>query len=167
MKKNNFWVMATLVLSLGLNGCGKEDPAAELNVDRNKVATVSGIAHATLDGISIVKQYAPQGTKVFLKVEYTELSSGASTGVYLLETTVGASGKFEFQNVPVSNNGATVTITGDEFVHSYTMPNPSLEFPNGTKNEMRKYHTSSVYASINVGSTAFVTLEYGTGSLFE
>ena len=154
----NFFAMAVVVLSLGLTGCGKEDTAEPLNVDAKKVATVKGIAHAKLDHPSGSMQYAPSGTKVFLKVDYTELSSLAEGGVVLMEATITNNGSFTFENVPVSNEGSVVTISGDQFQATVKMTTD--------KNENQKFEANSTSASLEVGSTGFVTLSY-IGTAFE
>ena len=156
----NFFAMAVVVLSLGLTGCGKEDTAEPLNVDANKVATVKGIAHARLDQVttSTSPQYAPSGTKVFLKVKYDALSSLAETGDYLMVTTVGSDGAFTFEKVPVANGGSTATISGDQFTASVKIADD--------KSQNQKFVVSNATASLLIGSTGFVALEY-TGSAFE
>ena len=158
MKKvSNFFAVAVVVLSLGLTSCGKEDTAEPLKVDANKVATVNGIAHATLDQTSTSRQYAPSGTKVFLKVEYKALSSLAKDGVVLMETTVGSNGSFSFENVPTANGGSKATITGDQFTASVKTSGDS---------QNQKFKADAATADLLVGSSAFVTLGYA-GTAFE
>ncbi len=149
---------ASIVLSVGLLSCSNEDPAEPMHVDSKNVATVKGIAHATLDEGKSDTQYAPSGTKVFLKVSYSALSSLATTGDYLMETTVESNGAFTFKDVPVSNQGSSVSVSGDQFTASVRLAD--------SKNETKKFSVSSQSVSLLVGSTGYVTLDY-SGSKYE
>jgi hypothetical protein len=158
MKKVFSFLAMAVVLSLGLNSCGKEDTAEALNVDTSKVAKVTGFATAELDNTNSSEEYVPSGTKVFLKVSYSALSSTAGGGTYLMETTIGANGAFTFENVPVSNDGTTATVTGDQFTYSVKTETAG--------SETKKFEAKDAPASLNVGSTGYVQLSY-TGSTFQ
>lgn len=152
----SFFVLAAVVL---LTSCGKEDTAEALNVDASKVATVKGIAHAQIDQTNTGTEYVPAGTKIFLKVNYSNLSSFANAGVYSMETTVGANGSFSFENVPVSNMGSSAVISGDQFTTSVKL--------SGDKTETQKFSVANQSVSLNVGSTGYVTMDYNFGSTFQ
>jgi hypothetical protein len=74
-----------------------------------------------------------------------------------METAIGANGAFTFENVPVSNDGTTATVTGDQFTYSVKT---------ATGNETQKFEAGDEDASLTVGSTGYVQLSY-TGSKFQ
>ena len=155
----SFFALTAMVLSMGLTGCSNEDPAEPLVVNTNKTATINGIAHATLDATSTNVQYAPSGTKIYLKTKYSNLlSNGSTTNDYVVETTVGVNGEFS-ANVPVSDNGTAYTVVGDAFL-------AQKKFSSG--NKPYKYTATPVASSsLQAGASGFVTVEYGDGELFE
>ena len=156
----SFFALAAIMLSTGLTGCSEEDPAKPLVVNTKNTASITGIAHATLDATDSEIQYAPSGTKIYLKTKYSNLLSGGSTTAdYVVETTVGNNGNFSV-NVPVSDNGTTYSIVGDTFLAQKTLASDD-------KKPYKYTATATTSGSLQVGASAFVAVEYGAGTLFE
>jgi hypothetical protein len=121
-------VFFTLAFGISLTSCSKEDVAQAVKTNVNPevshlpTATVTGIAYAKtnlLVGAPDV-QYAPQGTKLVLTIENSELLNDAERkGVYFMETTVGDKGAFSFV-LPTNNEGVTATINANDFIAKVT-----------------------------------------------
>jgi len=162
MKKRIFACMAILALitSVSLTSCSKEDPAEAVNFESFNLptGTVSGIAHATMDGTSSSIQYAPSGTKLILTVPYSSLGITGSTETYVTEATVGSNGTFTFSTPTKKDGSTTVTISGNSF---------KADYYNGTDRKPRVYKTLGGTATLQPGGNAYIMVEYGSGSLFE
>ncbi len=168
MKKQFLHMVAFFALAAGLSltSCSKEDPAEAVDVNVNTnvsefpTATINGIAHATTNGASGAPavQYAPQGTKLYLTINNSDLFANG-TGVYMIEGSVGTNGAYSF-TIPTTNNGVTAKITGNEFTANYTT---------GTTTELHVYGpatvtTSKVYPN---GNTYEDGLNYGLGAKYQ
>ncbi len=152
-----FFALTAFVLSMGLTSCSNEDPASELVVNTGKSATINGIAHAKLDATSSDTQYAPSGTKVFLKTAYSNLIPGGSTtDYYVVETTIGDKGAFSV-SVPVSDKGTVYSIQGNEFT--------TTKKESSTQSGTYKYSAAAIDSpSLQVGATGYVTFDYTDGA---
>lgn len=147
-----------LLTSVSLTSCSKEDPAEPVDVSTYQTGSISGIAKAVFNHDATTTQYAPNGTKVFLTIEYTESEdeSVVVKGMYADKTTIN-DGKFSFSNIPTLNGGVSVKITGDGFTANYTT---------ASRSETHAY-SATANATVLPNGTAFVTLNYGEGTLFQ
>jgi len=133
MKKAlNFFAGTALLLSVGLFGCLKEDPAKQLEVDWNKTGIVSGkILYVNdVSGTPPYKYEAPRAQDVALRaiVAYSDFVDGAG-GVYQIPndkiTYDPATGVFTVE-VPTGDKGGEVEIMMSDFVGTRLEPNPEL-----------------------------------------
>lgn len=115
--------MAAIVLSLGLSGCAKEDPANALDVDMNRTATINGtiLVNADITKAPADQKYsAPAITNesFIVTVPYSALNSGAA-GTYVLpkDKITYSSGKYVI-TVPVGVSNTQVTIKISDFTGS-------------------------------------------------
>ena len=159
MKKRFLHIVAFFALAAGLSltSCTKEDPAEAFNISSLETGTINGIAYAKLDATSTAVQFAPQGTTIFLTVDYSQF--GNNSGVYQASATVGANGTFTFNAVPTKNGGAFASIAGDGFKATYTVST--------SVTETRSFESASGSAKVMPSGTSFVTINYGSGSLFQ
>lgn len=113
MKRKTLLILSLFVAAIVVfTGCKKEDPTS-LVLDTSKSATISGTAYAELDYSESGNEKAPSGIKLFVTVNNSDYINGAQ-GVTIIETTVGSGGAFSV-NVPVTDEGITITISAEDF----------------------------------------------------
>lgn len=96
--------------------CDKEKEASPVRVDLTKKATIKGYVFAELDMTSAGVEYAPQGTKILVSVDYSDLNNSAD-GSWKDTTMVDGNGVFMVQ-VPADDNGVTAKISPMPFEYN-------------------------------------------------
>jgi hypothetical protein len=99
-----------------ITSCDKEKEASPLSVDMAKTATLKGYVYAELDKTTAGMENAPEGTKVILTIEYSDLNS-SSTGIWKDTVKIESNGTFEVQ-VPADDDGVTVTVAPLSFEYT-------------------------------------------------
>ncbi len=81
-------------------------------------ATIEGVVYAALDLSNTDREFAPEGTKLFFRIDAKELMLAPGEGTYetlLYTTTVGANGKYSIKLPSANHKSVPVKITSDEF----------------------------------------------------
>lgn len=110
-----FSLAAVLFLGMALTSCEKYDVSTPYEINDSISATISGYVKAPLDYSDDDEEFAPSGTKIYLKVELTEFNPNAPAGEFkTYSTTVGSNGMYEF-TLPSNENGVSFTIMAEDF----------------------------------------------------
>lgn len=113
MKK--LFALVTMTAVMLFTGCEDDIETSSLKLDMSNEATITTYVYAELDNTSQGPEYAPDGTKVIVSVDYSEFNPSANSGNWADTLTVN-NGTVE-ATVPVSADGVTVDFTLAEFVH--------------------------------------------------
>lgn len=104
--------MAAMIL---FSGCEDEVETSSLKLDMSNEASITTYVYAELDNTSQGPEFAPNGTKVIVSVDYSEFNPSANSGNWADTLTV--SDGTIVATVPVSANGVDVDFNPAEFVH--------------------------------------------------
>lgn len=117
MKKNLFLSLTAIlfVAIISLTSCVKYVTSTPYVINDSITATVSGYAIAPLDLSNSTDEYAPAGTKIYVKVSLDEYNPDAPSDQYKVYTaTVGSNGEYTF-TIPSTSKGVNFTIFGEDF----------------------------------------------------
>ncbi len=120
MKKTTLFCVFATILAIGLASCEDSVRTSALTIDEQSQATVTAQLYAELDKTKLGLEKAPDGTVVFVSVNYNQLNPAAGAGSWM-DTLYVQDGKVE-ANVPVASGGSIVTFIPDEFVASQIQP---------------------------------------------
>ncbi len=149
MKKNAFYLFAALLFMgiAGLTSCEKYVASTPYVINDSISATVSGFVKASLDLSNTTTEYAPSGTKVFIKVSLQEYNPNAQAGEFkVYTTTVGTDGKYSF-NLPSNDNGVNFTIYAEDFRYN------QIQFDGST---VDKIFTAPSYNGFVISNQAYI-----------
>lgn len=122
MNNKLFFITSLLgcAMVVGLFACDDSVRTSALTVDQNQTAELSVFLYAELNKKELGVEYAPDDTRVFVLVDYTELNPASGPGSWV-DTLFVKDGMIEAE-VPVSSAGSVVTIMPDEFVADQVQP---------------------------------------------
>lgn len=112
MKKLSIFLFVSIISILGFNSC-KDVESSPVMVDVMPKATITGYVTAEMDLNTLGKEAAPDGTKLYVEVKYSELNTSASDGKWSTVIEV-KDGKYSVE-VPASATGSDVTIKAFPF----------------------------------------------------
>lgn len=113
-----------LFLVAVLISCEDSIRTSSLTVDEMKTATVNAFFYASLDHKQLGAEYAPDGTPVFIMVDYNELNPMAGQGSWR-DTLEIINGMIEAE-FPVSHAGSAVTLMPEKFIADQIQPHGSV-----------------------------------------
>lgn len=153
-------------------GCKKEDASSPVVPDMSKTGVIKGKIEANLTTVNdttpwgVTKwEMAPQGTKIFFKIQANQFS-GTTVGAseYLMYSTV-VDGNGEYTiNVPVTNQGVSLTIIPDDFIYNQeqfktaTINGNLVRISDGTKRKIYNANTQTI--SLTTGKTEVIDFQY-------
>lgn len=165
MKRNVFRFIILLAgFSLTVFSSCTEEDATTVSLNKDQTASFTCEVEAQLDLLNDTTstnfETAPEGTKVFIRIQNTEYNPNA-TGVSVYETQVGADGMVTYE-IPVTEMGTNVTISFDEFIYDQKV----IEF-DGDLNEWvyddpetKKYTANDLVVNYVAGQTYFEKVQY-------
>ncbi len=115
--KKVFFISAMILASVfTLVSCGKEEEKKPGTPPR---ATIKGIVYADLDLTNTDLEFAPEGTKLFFRVEAKDLMLSPDANVdyetLVYTATVGNKGEYSISLPSANHQAVTVKISGNEF----------------------------------------------------
>jgi hypothetical protein len=140
-------------------GCDDEIETSSVQLDMSNEATVTAYVYAELDNTSLGLEYAPNGTKIIVSVDYSEFNPSASSGNWADTLTVN-NGLVE-ATVPVSSNGVAVDFTPAEFVYD------QVQSPGSASETIKKIYSVggwSTLANVKPGQERIHEIIYGATS---
>ena len=160
MRKIAFKVFGMLVLlSAGFfTSCTDDIVTSELKIDDSQKATVKVWVFAELDRNNTALDYVPNGTKVLVSVENSDLNSAASSGSWSEVATVN-SGYIEI-SVPSKSDGVTVTLQAEDFMYDQVQQQGT-----GVEKVPTLYkHSGTNLYSVKTGQTVMSEIIYQNNS---
>jgi len=116
MKRIIFYSLAAiLAFSIAFTSCEKYEVSTPYEINDSITATITGYVKAPLDLSDTDEEFAPSGTKIYLKVSLQEFNPNAPQGEFkTYSTTVGSDGTYSF-SLPSNDNGIDFTIIPEDF----------------------------------------------------
>lgn len=170
--------VAAFMASTVFVGCKKEETSSPVVPDMSKTATIKGKVEANLTIVNDTNkgfylngffsdkyEFAPQGTKVFFKIQANQFS-GSTVGAsefLMYSTVVEGNGEYSI-NVPVTNQGVTITVIPDDFIYNQeqakkaTINGAITSVSDGTKRKVYNANTQNI--SLTNGKTEVVDFQY-------
>ncbi len=127
MKKVFFILTIALYALLAFTSCKKDDPV-EPQTPPN--ATLKGIVYADLDLSEAGMEFAPAGTKLFFRINASELMLTPGSADYetlLYTTTVGANGEYSISLPSANHQSVNVDIEADDFRTAQKQADDSMQ----------------------------------------
>lgn len=118
-----------LFMGIILSSCEKYEKSSSYTIDEESAvkATVEGIVRAELDLTQPGMEFAPSGTKIYIKIAVNEYVPNAPEDRYkIFTTTVGGDGKYSIE-IPSSAKGVNFKIFGDTFRKNVTTSGDPVE----------------------------------------
>ena len=156
MRKIKLELFGMLVLlSAGFfTSCIDDIVTSELKIDDSQKATVKVWVFADLDRNNSALDFVPNGTKVLVSVDNSELNSAASSGSWSEVATVNG-GYIEIQ-VPARSDGVTVTLKAEDFRYDQVQQQGA-----GMERIPTLYkHTGTTLYSVRTGQTVISEIIY-------
>ena len=98
-----------------VTSCEKYEVSTPYEINDSITATLTGIVYADLDLSEAGFEFAPSGTKLFIKVALTQYNPNSPAGEFkTYTTTVGSNGRYTFK-LPSHDKGVNYQIIPDEF----------------------------------------------------
>jgi len=121
MKKKLFLIALLAVLSVSFfSSCEKIEQSSPITINDSSTTTaiISGFVYAQLDNTVTGYEFAPSGTKLYFKIDVSQLDMNVGEGerFYIVNGTVGANGAFSVK-VPATSKGVDVEILADDFTY--------------------------------------------------
>lgn len=106
-----------IALAFIFASCEKEITTSNLSLDKSQKAKVKAYFYAELDKTKQGLELAPNGTKVFVSIPNSSLSSASGVTGNWIDTVLISNGIADI-TVPTVSTGVTVTIKAAEFTYS-------------------------------------------------
>lgn len=129
MKKFIFYSVIAILFAgfASLTSCEKYEQSTAYEINDSITATITGYVYADLDLQDTDNEYAPSGTKIFVKIDLQEYNGNASANKQkVYSTTVGSDGKYSF-TIPSNDKGVTFTVVPEKFRTTQTQYDGSTE----------------------------------------
>jgi len=160
MKKTRLLSGLAMLALLSISGCtDKEVVSSPIFVDQLPKANISGYVTAEMNLQTNGAEFVPEGTQLFVEVNYSDLNS-AATGKWKDTVTVAADGQYQVA-VPANGSGVTVTITPLTFEANQVQPYGSFF------NQIKKIYATNpiVLASVRSGQGLRSNITYALSDL--
>jgi hypothetical protein len=148
MKKQSFIVLTALAAIISFSSCkGDEVVSSPLTVNILPNAIITGYISAEMNLQTVGTEFAPQGTKLLVEINYADINPVAAAGKWQDTVSVGANGKYVV-NVPSDANGVNVRITPFSFEANQIQPYGSF-----FAQVKKSYTTAPAIIAIRSGQT--------------
>jgi hypothetical protein len=108
--------MLAMIIAIIFTSCDKDVDTSAVKIDLDKSGTITVYVYAQLDLTNAGTEVVPNGTELFVKINYSDFKGGL-TGAWQQTVTVGDSGKVHF-TVPADDDGVTARISPLPFEHA-------------------------------------------------
>ncbi len=151
--KKVFFISAMILASIfTLVSCDKDEPKSPNTTPH---ATIKGIVYADLDLTNADLEFAPEGTKLFFRVDADDLMLSPNENVdyetLVYTTTVGNDGEYSISLPSANHQNVTVKISGNEF---------RVEQELTGDDEMTRFYLAPVTQSTMAGQEYILDLTY-------
>jgi len=160
MKKTKLFSIMAILALISLSSCNNEEVVSSpIYVDNLPKADISGYVTAEMNLQSDGAEFVPEGTQLFVEVNYSDLNSSA-TGKWKDTVSVTSSGQYEV-GIPANGSGVTVTITPLTFEANQEQAYGSFH------NQINKIYSTSpiILTSVRAGQTLKSNITYSPSDL--